>query len=82
MPDLSKGPRRQPKGTPPSAGAPPSAPEVILGADAQPGLSTKKPSRPRCQRCSSTRAETMVRTRHLALYKCADCGWRFSLPRP
>ena len=79
MPDVSKGSRRQPKGAPvsgPTPGTPPSQPEVLVGAE------SKKSPKPRCHRCSSTRAETLVRTRHLALYKCADCGWRFSLPRP
>jgi hypothetical protein len=40
----------------------------------------RKSSRSRCQRCGSTRAEAMVRNRHIALYKCADCGWRYGRP--
>jgi ribosomal protein L37AE/L43A len=31
-----------------------------------------------CDRCASSRLERMLEAPHLSLYKCEDCGWRFT----
>jgi hypothetical protein len=43
----------------------------------KPQSSARKPAVPRCNRCGSGRNEQMIRAAHIALYKCADCGWRY-----